>query len=213
MREKEKSTGVILVRHGQPDFPRDRLYCDDREDPVLTEDGHRHAQEAASMLENEAVDVIYVSPLQRARMTAQPIIDKLSVPFHVEPKLRERPFGIWDGLYFEAIQRDYPEDFSSWKRDPVSFVPEGGESITDHMARICAAIQTIVQAHPGELIVIVMHVGPIRMCVTHALGMPLKGYRQLTVDYGSLTRIDYGKRQNNVIYLNRVANKAGKIGG
>ena len=67
------------------------------------------------------------------------------------------------------------------------------------------AVKGIVEAHPGELIVIVMHVGPIRMCVTDALGMPLKAYRQLTIDYGSLTRIDYGKRQNNLIYMNRVA--------
>lgn len=205
MREKEKSTGVILVRHGKPDFPYDRLYCDEREDPVLTDEGHLQAAAAAELLRNEPVDVIYVSPMQRTLMTAQPIIDLLGVPVHTDPKLKERPFGSWDGLYFDAIQRDYPEEFKAWKRDPVSFVPDGGESIQDHMTRITGAVQGIVEAHPGQLIVIVMHVGPIRMCVTDALRMPLAGYRQLSVDYGSLTRIDYGKRQNNLIYMNRLA--------
>jgi len=208
MREKEKSTRVIFVRHGKPDFPYDRLYCDEREDPVLTEEGKLQAQAAAVMLGDEPVDVIYVSPMQRTQMTARPIIDKLQVPVHIDAQLKERPFGSWDGLYFDAIQRDFPEDFKAWKRDPVSFVPEGGESIQDHMTRITGAVQRIVESHPGELIVIVMHVGPIRMCVTDALKMPLIGYRQLTVDYGSLTRIDYGKRQNNLIYLNRQANNA-----
>jgi len=208
MREKEKSTRVIFVRHGQPDFSYDRLYCDEREDPVLTEAGQRHAEEAALLLRDEPVDVIYMSPMQRTQMTAKPIIEAHGVPVHIDAQLKERPFGIWDGLYFDVIQRDYPEDFKAWKRDPVAFVPEGGESIPDHMARITAAVQRIVAAHPGELIVIVMHVGPIRMCVTDALKMPLIGYRQLTVDYGSLTRIDYGKRQNNLIYLNRQANNA-----
>jgi probable phosphoglycerate mutase len=204
MREKEKSTRVIFVRHGKPDFSYDRLYCDEREDPVLTEDGHRQAAAAAALLRDEPVDVIYVSPMQRTLMTAQPIIDILGVPVHTDARLKERPFGIWDGLYFDAIQRDYPDDFKAWKRDPVTFVPEGGETIQDHMTRITGAVQGIVATHPGELIVIVMHVGPIRMCVTDALRMPLIGYRQLTIDYGSLTCIDYGQRQHNLIYMNRL---------
>ena len=203
MREKEKNTRVIFVRHGQPDFPYDRLYCDEREDPVLTEEGKRQANEAAELLKAESVDAIYVSPLQRALMTAQPIIDALNVPFHVDAQLKERPFGAWDGMYFDDIQRDFPDEFKAWKRDPVGFVPEGGESIQDHRVRITSAVQQIVASHPGGMVVVVMHVGPIRMCVTDALQMPLLAYRQLTIDYGSLTRIDYGKRQNNLIYLNR----------
>ncbi len=71
------------------------------------------------------------------------------------------------------------------------------------MSRIKNAVTEILSKHPGQLIVIVAHVGPIRMCITDALGLPLEGYRQLTVDYGSLTRIDYGRHQNNLIYTNR----------
>ena len=116
--------------------------------------------------------------------------------------LRERPFGMWDGLYFDDIARDYPEDFRAWKADPVYFVPTGGETISDHMARVSHAVTDIVSAHAGQTVVVVAHVGPIRMCVTDALSMPLDAYRRLTVDYGSLTRIDYGRRQNNLIYMN-----------
>lgn len=203
MREKEKSTRIIFVRHGKPDFPHDRLYCDSQEDPVLTADGHQQAQAAATVLQQEPVDVIYASPMQRTLMTAEPIVKACGVPMHTDERLKERPFGQWDGLYFDEIQRDFPEEFLAWKRDPVSFVPQGGEPITDHQQRITGAVQEIIDRHPGELIVIVMHVGPIRMCVTASMKMPLSAYRQVTVDYGSLTRIDYGKRQDNLIYLNR----------
>lgn len=204
MREKEKSTRVIYVRHGQPDFPYDRLYCDEREDPGLTAEGQRQAEATAQLLQLETVDVIYSSPMQRTWQTALPIIELLGVPAHQEAALKERPFGVWDGMYFEAIQRDYPEQFKAWKSDPVNFVAQGGESIHDHRKRIIGTLQHIIQQHQGGTIVIVMHVGPIRMCVTDALAMPLAGYRQITVDYGSLTRIDYGRRQHNLIYLNRV---------
>ncbi|MFQ5488460.1 MAG: histidine phosphatase family protein [Gammaproteobacteria bacterium] len=202
MREKEKATRVIYVRHGRADFPYDRLYCDGREDPALAEEGRQQAQEAAQLLQQEAVDVIYASPMQRTLSTAEPIVSACGAPLHAHEQLKERPFGIWDGLYFDEIARDFPEQFWAWKQDPVNFVPEGGETIGAHAARIKAAVSDIIGRHPGQLIVIVAHVGPIRMCVTDALCMPLEGYRQLTVDYGSLTRIDYGRRQNNLIYLN-----------
>lgn len=205
MREKEKSTRVIFVRHGKPDFPLDRLYCDEVEDPGLTEEGQRQAEATAMALSGESVDAVYISPMQRTRMTAEPIIQRMDAPVHIDAELKERPFGIWDGLYFDDIQRDFPEDFKAWKRDPVSFVPQGGESIDAHMIRITSAVARIVEQHQGETVIIVMHVGPIRMCVTSALKMPLIGYRQLTIDYCSMTRIDYGKRQNNLIYMNRVA--------
>ncbi len=203
MREKEKSTRVIYVRHGKADFPHDRLYCDDREDPGLTAEGLEQAQRAAHLLQAEPVDVIYASPMQRTLCTAGEIEKATGAPLHTHDKLKERPFGIWDGLYFDAIAQDYPEGFKAWKQDPVNFVPEGGEAISDHMSRIKNAVTEILSKHSGQLIVIVAHVGPIRMCITDALGLPLEGYRQLTVDYGSLTRIDYGRHQNNLIYTNR----------
>jgi broad specificity phosphatase PhoE len=209
MREKEKHTRIIYVRHGKPDFPHDRLYCDEREDPLLTDEGVRQAEAAAELLKGEAVDAVYVSPMQRTRMTAQPIIAALQAPLHVDDQLKERPFGLWDGMYFDDIQRDFPDEFKAWKRDPVGFVPQGGETIHEHSDRISAAVQRIISNHTGETVVVVMHVGPIRMCVTQALQMPLSAYRRLTVDYGSLTRIDYGRRQDNLIYLNRQLIRSG----
>ncbi|HHH36911.1 MAG TPA: histidine phosphatase family protein [Gammaproteobacteria bacterium] len=203
MREKEKSTRIIYVRHGQADFPHDRLYCDDREDPPLAPAGLRQAREAALLVQREEVDAVYASPMQRTLSTAEPIVEATGAPLHLHEGLKERPFGIWDGLYFDEIARDYPEGFLAWKRDPVNFVPEGGEPITAHAARIKETMAEIRDRHAGQLVVVVAHVGPIRMCVTDALEMPLSAYRRITVDYGSLTRIDYGRSQPNLVYLNR----------
>lgn len=211
MREKERATGVIFVRHGRADFPHDRLYCDDREDPGLTPDGVEQAAQAAQMVRGQPVAAIYASPMQRTRSTAEPIVEATGIPVALHAGLRERPFGIWDGLYFEEIARDYPEAFQAWKQDPVRFVPEGGEPIDAHRERVTGALREIIAAHPGELVVVVAHVGPIRMCLTDALSMPLAAYRRLTVDYGSLSRVDYGRKQNNLIYMNMYAR--GRSGG
>lgn len=202
MREKEKTTSILFVRHGQADFPQDRLYCDEREDPPLTAEGLLQAQRAAALLEGQSIDAIYSSPMQRTRTTAEQIAARCGARVIFDPKLKERPFGIWDGLYFDAIARDYPEQFQAWKKDPVSFVPEGGEPIHAHMERVKTAIRQIVENHRGRRIAVVSHVGPIRMCLTDALEMPLTSYRRLTIDYASVTRVDYGSKQNNLVYMN-----------
>jgi probable phosphoglycerate mutase len=202
MREKEKTTGVIFVRHGKADFPSNRLYCDDREDPALTTEGIGQARHAAELLAEQPIDVVYASPALRTRATAEAIVATTRAPLRLSDRLRERPFGVWDGLYFEDIARDFPEEFQAWKRDPVYFVPEGGEAIHDHMVRVRGALDAILAEHPGQLIAVVAHVGPIRMLLTDALSMPLAAYRRLTIDYGSLTRVDYGRQQNNLVYLN-----------
>jgi len=203
MRDKEQGTKIIFVRHGMTDFPKDRLYCDDREDPVLNEHGVKQAQMAANMLADEQVDFIFSSPLKRAMMTAEAIAGKNRLRLQTNSDLKERPFGIWDGMYFAAIERDFPGEYQAWKKNPDIFVPEGGESIHALLARVKKAVDDIVLRHHGKTVVIVTHVGPIRVMVSHSLNMPLQGYRQLTIDYGSLTRIDYGMRQNNLVYLNR----------
>ena len=205
MREKEKNTTVILVRHGRADFPHDRLYCDEREDPGLSDDGRVQAAEAGRMLAGESIDALIASPMQRTRLTAEAIGAHHGLAPTFDERLKERPFGIWDGLYFDAIARDYPDEFKEWKRNPVEFVPEGGETIRDHYARVTDALASHIEAHRGGTIVVAAHVGPIRMVVCAALGIPVEHYRWITIDYGSLTRIDYGRRQNNLIYLNRRA--------
>ncbi len=203
MREKVKNTTVILVRHGQADFPHDRLYCDDREDPGLSTQGRAQADEAGRMLASETIDALIASPMQRTRLTAEAIGAHHGLTPDLDARLKERPFGIWDGLYFDAIARDYPDEFREWKRNPVGFVPEGGETIRDHYVRVTNALDSHIEAHRGQTIVVAAHVGPIRMCVCAALGIPVEHYRWITIDYGSLTRIDYGRHQNNLIYLNR----------
>lgn len=202
MREKEPGTRVIFVRHGMTDFPRDRIYCDDREDPVLNEPGRRQAGRAARALASVSVDRIFSSPLQRTLATAEAIRDATGAELVTHAGLRERRLGIWDGLYFKEIEERYPREYAEWKKNPAVYNPRDGESIHDLQRRVQEALGEFVSRHPGGTLAVVSHVGPIRVAVCAAIDLPVEGYRQLTVDYCSLTRVDYGRRQNNLIYLN-----------
>ncbi len=202
MRETEFSTQLLFVRHGTPDFPGKRIYCDGKEDPVLNEKGLHEAYKAASLLKNCGADTIYSSPLKRSRMTAKAISDVTQLPVITHSALKERHFGIWEGLYFDEIENNYPEDYQRWKQDPANFNPEGGESIHDMNCRIQNAIDEIIDTHYGKKIIVVCHVGPIRVALAHAMKMPVEHYRRLRIDCASVSRVDYGRTQNNLIYMN-----------
>jgi probable phosphoglycerate mutase len=202
MREKEASTRIIYVRHGQTDFPLDRIYCDDRESPELNAAGLAQARGAADLLRDQRIDAIYVSSIRRARMTAAEISRVTGLDVVVRPDLQERRFGIWEGLYFHEIEQRYPEGYAAWKRDQAGYAPEGGETIYDLLARVKREIQAIVAQQAGKTVVVVSHVGPIRALLADGISVPLPMYRQLSIDYGSLSRMDYGKSQNNLRFMN-----------
>ncbi len=205
MRVKEKSTSVILVRHGKTDFPLDRIYCDDAEDPALNDVGLQQARGAAESLRQEDVAALYASPACRTMATAKAIADVHGLPIEQREQLRERRFGIWEGLYFHEISEGYPEQHSQWKVDNAGFKPEGGESIYDLLERMSGVFAEIQEKYIGKTVVVVTHVGPIRAAIADAIGLPIKDYRRLSIDYASISRVDYGRTQNNLIYLNRDA--------
>lgn len=70
---------LIIVRHGDPDYEHDSL----------TETGKIEAQCVAARLAGHAIDEFYVSPLGRARETAQPTLDAAGKTAEVLPWLRE----------------------------------------------------------------------------------------------------------------------------
>ncbi|MBI3773679.1 MAG: histidine phosphatase family protein [Gammaproteobacteria bacterium] len=202
MREKEPSTRILYVRHGETDFPLDRIYCDSIEDPPLNARGQVQAATTAEALRVHSVDQIYSSPSQRTRMTAAAIAAPKGLAVNLDPGLVERHFGIWEGLYFDEIERQYPEEYQCWKRDQAAFQPSQGESMYALVERTEAVIKRLVETHRGQTLVVVTHVGPIRALVAEAIGLPLAAYRQLRIDPASVTCVDYGVKGNNLIFLN-----------
>jgi broad specificity phosphatase PhoE len=202
MRAKEKSTRVIFVRHGETNFPTDRIYCDNLEDPPLSDIGLDQARATAKILSHANVAAICSSPCSRTKMTAEEIAGYQEIPISLDGSLVERNFGVWEGLYFHEIESGFPEQFREWKRNQAEFKPDGGESVFEMADRVRPVLSGLVKEYVGKCVVVVAHVGPIRVMVAEALGVPIEKYRQLGIDPASITCIDYGLTQNNLILLN-----------
>src|SRR3954451_10202115 len=90
-------TRLLFVRHGETDWNAEgRLQG--HTDRALNEYGRRQAHELADRLVGDGVAAIYASDLARAKEAAEIIAARLDLPVVVDPDLRERNWGNWEGL-------------------------------------------------------------------------------------------------------------------
>jgi broad specificity phosphatase PhoE len=204
MREKQAATSILFLRHGVTDYPDNRYYCDQKEDPPLNTKGREQAERIVSRLEGLPIKAVYVSPSRRAQETAAPALKLLEVEPIIAKELRERDFGVWEGLTNEEIDQQFPDGRKMLVTNPMTYAPEGGENLIVFGRRIDGFVNENIKRHKGEMILFVTHVGPIRAAITTAMGIPITHYRRLVVANGSLTRVDYTEAWPNLIAFSLV---------
>ena len=126
-------------------------------DSPLTPTGIHQARQLARRLKDVSFTALYSSDLGRAHQTARCIADATGHDVIAERGLRERDFGIFEGLTNNEIKLRYPEDYALFaKRDP-HYVMDGGESAEQFRVRAVGTLESIAARHAGETIVVVTH--------------------------------------------------------
>jgi len=149
-------TELLLVRHGETDWNAEGKLQGHTDRP-LNDYGRRQAQALADKLAGESIDAVYASDLSRARETAEILGEKLGLTVAVDPDLREKNWGNWEGL-------------TSDERLHIEFEGETSEA---HRDRTLSAVQRIVERHPGERVVVVTHGGSLRRIQAAVSGFAL----------------------------------------
>jgi 2,3-bisphosphoglycerate-dependent phosphoglycerate mutase len=149
-------TTLLLVRHGETDWNAEGRLQGQTDRP-LSEYGRRQARKLAEELAGDPLDAIYASDLARARETAEIVGERIGLPVVLDPELREKDWGSWEGL-------------TAVERDRVEFV---GESTEAHQERILRALERISERHPDGRLLVVTHGGSMRRVQTAALGMAM----------------------------------------
>lgn len=142
---------LALIRHAETYANIEKVWHG-QTDTALTPEGHRQAKLLGEGFQHFMVpDVIYASPLQRTRHTAQAIADQHGLDVRLDPRLMELHLGEWEGVGFDDLR-----DKMDTIHDP-SFVPPGGESQLQVLSRMVAAIEEIALRHSNENVALVTH--------------------------------------------------------
>lgn len=141
------------------------------------------------------------SDLIRATATADALAQgRHRLPHH--PGLREVHFGDWDGQTWDAIANTHPElSFAYWD-DPGDHRPPNGESWNEAAARISAATDSLLAAHPGRDIIVIAHFGAILTQVQRAMGCAPVDVFAHRIDNLSVTRLDRHATGWDIVAIN-----------
>lgn len=135
---------------------------------------------------NLSFDVLYSSDLQRALHTSKPIEQLFGLKAQVDSALRERHFGVLQGLSIEQAPLAHPEIWQAHITRELDHDLNGGESILQFAARVEGAIEKLRNQHSGKTILLVSHGGTLDMVYRIASKQSLDSERIVSVPNASL---------------------------
>ncbi|MEV4121775.1 bifunctional RNase H/acid phosphatase [Micromonospora sp. NPDC049645] len=185
------ATRLILVRHGETPYTEQRRYSG-RGDVPLSERGRAQAVATAARVAELAPSVAAVlsSPLSRCTATAAAIAGALGdVPVRTEDDLIECDFGQWEGRTFAEVREGWPGEMDAWLASP-RIAPPGGESFTHVAERAHRVVTGLLTAYPGETVVVVSHVSPIKLVLRDALAAGDGFLHRLFLDAAGISVLD-----------------------
>jgi probable phosphoglycerate mutase len=188
---------ILLIRHGETDWNVDKRLQGHIDIPLNAE-GLRQAAALGRVLENEPLDAIYASDLQRARDTAQAVATLQGRAVQIDPALRERCYGGFEGLQHHDIEQRYPEDFAAWKSRELDARYPAGERIAETMrefsGRAVGAVSAIVRegvADGHRKIAIVTHGGVLECIYRWARQTGFAQARDFDIFNASINRLQW----------------------
>ncbi|MFI7073394.1 bifunctional RNase H/acid phosphatase [Micromonospora sediminicola] len=190
-RPTEEGTRLILVRHGETERTVQKRYSG-RGDVPLTERGRAQARATAARVAELAPSVAAVvsSPLSRCVATAEAVAARVGEPpVRTDDDLIECDFGIWEGRTFAEVRQGWPGELDAWLAS-TRVAPPQGESFTEVAERTGRAVDRLRSAYPGETVVVVSHVSPIKLVLRDALAAGDAFLHRLYLDTAGVSVLD-----------------------
>jgi broad specificity phosphatase PhoE len=175
-------TELLLVRHGETDWNRDRRFQGHADQP-LNDAGREQARALADQLAGERIDFVYTSDLVRARETAEIVAARVGADVVVLSELREIDVGDWEGLTWPEIEQRHPEGARSWHEHGQGWT--SGETYDELGERIIAALRRIAADHPDQNVLVVGHGGTVRATRAFIEGLSVADSRRQSPGIGN----------------------------
>lgn len=161
---------IVLWRHGQTDWNA-AMRLQGQSDIALNETGLAQAAAAAPRIAELGPTRIISSDLQRASRTAAALGEITGISVQTDPRLRERSFGLWEGMTRSEIEAGWPEAFRAWRQGEE---PEGidADRRRDVGQRVAACVlETAAEMDDDGVLVVVAHGAAITLGLTHLLDL------------------------------------------
>lgn len=178
---KRGGTELFIIRHADALPGAEEVVTGGYDEQALSELGRKQAEALAARLRVVPLAAIYASPIGRAAQTAQPTAAAHRLDIQLRPELREVELG---PVSADPLSGANPEELSAALRERLREIAAialrtgmwdsipGTEPSDLLRARIVAAMDAIIVAHPGQRVAVVTHAGAINAYLAAVLGIP-----------------------------------------
>ena len=170
-------TKVYLIRHGKTQWNLESRYQGANGDSPLLKDSYLEIELWASSLQRIPFEHAYTSPLKRARVTAQALLNHLNpeIPLTIDSRLKEFNLGKMEGMHFEDVAAKWPEVLKNFRHHPDKYDESlvEGESFLEVIARFRAAIEEYCRQYPNGNILVISHGAALNAAINALIGTPL----------------------------------------
>lgn len=172
---------IYLIRHGETDYNKARR-IQGRCDIELNEYGRELAYITAEGLREVPFDVIFTSPLKRAKETAQIIKGERKIPLIEDDRIQEIGFGEYEGLCSSRkLGYNIPDggDFLKFFTDTENYiVPPGGESFDEIINRTGAFLTELVNnpQYQDKAVLVSTHGCALKAILANVNHTPIKEF-------------------------------------
>lgn len=197
---------VLLVRHAETDWNRERRYQGWRDIP-LSPTGREQAGSAGRLLAATPLAAVWSSPLARARETAALIAAPHELPVREAEAFKEMGFGDWEGLTRDEVRERFPDTYRAWAETPHEAAWPGAETLGAVRARALAGLEALREAHQGQTVCLVSHGITSRILILEALGLGLDRLWSLQLSSTGISELEFRDdwttlhRMNSLIHL------------
>ena len=209
-------TEMWFMRHGETDWNVVRRLQGWRDIP-LNETGRTQAQYLAEHLARVAkampFDAAYTSDLVRTANTLAPAAALLGMTPVSEPGLRERHYGVLEGLAVgELADKAPPEAYAAWSNREEHGSVGDGETLRQFHDRIIGTVKAIAARHPSQRVLVMTHGGVLDIIWRHAQGTPLADKRRTPMYNVSINRVNVDDRGWEILGWGDVSHMPATVG-
>lgn len=206
------SMRVILVRHGQSSYNKERRIQGRLDHSVLTDAGSISARQVGAALKGLHFQAVYSSPLQRARQTAEVILSCFDHPPTCQNSeyLREIDLPLWEGMLRQDVITKFSDDYHLWQTNPEKFsmVMSDAKGLRKHYPVLAIFEQAklfwddLLARHSDGNILVIAHNGINRALLGTAIGIGPAYYQSIQQSNCGVSVLNFGNKNFQLESMN-----------
>jgi 2,3-bisphosphoglycerate-dependent phosphoglycerate mutase len=211
MMEKQKTT-LLVIRHGETVWNREKRLQGHGDSP-LTDTGLRQVRALGKRMQAIHFDELIASDLERTQETASIISEYTGHSIQSDYRLRERNYGILEGLPLNKIKNQYPEIYEILSDNNPNFVIPEGESYQHHYQRNVDFFEEYIAKKEGTTAALVVHGGVLDSLFRYIARLPLEQPRCFVAINTSLNIVTHGTFYGTLRWVIKTWGDTGHLNG